>query len=203
MKTINKRVLVQGIVQGVGFRPTVYGYAHKHGLTGWILNSAHGVEIEVHGDPQRLEAFLQELREKPPLRAQIDAFEVSDVPAKHFESFEIIASQDNPKDFLPVSPDLNSCPDCLRELFDPTNRRFRYPFINCTNCGPRFSIVKGIPYDRPYTSMALFPMCAVCAEEYRDPADRRFQAQPIACPDCGPRACLHDGNQSGDCDDTS
>lgn len=195
MNKINKRVLVQGIVQGVGFRPTVYGYAHKHGLTGWILNSAHGVEIEVHGDPQRLEAFLQELREKPPLRAQIDAFEVSDVPAKHFESFEIIASQDNPNDFLPVSPDLNSCPDCLRDLFNPTDRRYRYPFINCTNCGPRFSIVKGIPYDRPNTSMSGFPLCSDCTREYHDPADRRFQAQPIACPVCGPHVWLQKNGQ--------
>ena len=130
MKAINKRVLVQGIVQGVGFRPTVYGYAHKHGLTGWILNSAHGVEIEVHGKPQNLQAFLQDLREKPPQMAQIEVFLVSDSPTKHFESFEIIASQDNPNDFLPVSPDLNVCPDCLRDLFNPTDRRYRYPFIN-------------------------------------------------------------------------
>jgi len=190
MNAINKRVLVQGIVQGVGFRPTVYGYAQKHRLTGWILNSAHGVEIEVHGEPQDLQAFLQELREKPPLMAQIDTFKVSDVPTKQFESFEIIASQDNPADFLPVSPDLDVCPDCLRELFDPSNRRYRYPFINCTNCGPRFSIVKSIPYDRPNTSMSGFPLCPDCAREYHDPADRRFHAQPIACPVCGPKVWL-------------
>ncbi len=195
MKAINKRVLVQGIVQGVGFRPTVYGYAQKHGLTGWILNSAHGVEIEVHGDPQRLDAFLQELREKPPLMAQIDAFEVSDVPAKQYKSFQIIASQDNPADFLPISPDLDVCPECLRDLFDPANRRYHYPFINCTNCGPRFSIVKTIPYDRPNTSMSGFPLCPDCAKEYHDPSDRRFHAQPIACPVCGPQVWLQKNGQ--------
>ena len=190
MSAINKRVLVQGIVQGVGFRPTVYGYAQKHGLTGWILNSAHGVEIEVHGDSESLDAFLQELRENPPQMAQIDLFTVSDAPTRVFERFEIIASQDNPADFLPVSPDLNVCPDCLKELFDPANRRYRYPFINCTNCGPRFSIVKSIPYDRPNTSMSAFPLCPDCDREYHDPADRRFHAQPIACPVCGPHVWL-------------
>ena len=195
MNKINKRVLVQGIVQGVGFRPTVYGYAHKHGLTGWILNSSQGVEIEVHGKPQNLQAFLQDLREKPPQMAQIEVFLVSDSPTKHFESFEIIASQDNPNDFLPVSPDLNVCPDCLRDLFNPTDRRYRYPFINCTNCGPRFSIVKGIPYDRPNTSMSGFPLCSDCTREYHDPADRRFQAQPIACPVCGPHVWLQKNGQ--------
>jgi len=190
MSAINKRVLVQGIVQGVGFRPTVYGYAQKHGVTGWILNSAHGVEIEIHGEPHKLEAFLQELRKNPPVLAKIDAFEVSEAPTRFFSSFEIIASQDNPADFLPVSPDLNVCPDCLRELSDPGDRRYRYPFVNCTNCGPRFSIVKSIPYDRPNTSMSGFPLCPDCEREYKDSSDRRFHAQPIACPVCGPQVCL-------------
>jgi len=190
MNAINKRVLIQGIVQGVGFRPTVYGYAHKHGLTGWILNSAHGVEIEVHGQPNSLDAFLQELQEKPPQMAQIDAFEVSDAPTQSFEMFKIIPSRDNSSDFLPVSPDLDVCPDCLRELFDPADRRYRYPFINCTNCGPRFSIVKTIPYDRPNTSMSDFQLCQDCAAEYHDPSNRRFHAQPIACPTCGPHVWL-------------
>lgn len=190
MDAINKRVLIQGIVQGVGFRPTVYGYAQKHGLTGWILNSAHGVEIEVHGDPAKVDAFLQELRENPPQMAQIDSFEVTDASTQAFETLEIIPSRDDPSDFLPVSPDLNVCPDCLRELFDPTDRRYRYPFINCTNCGPRFSIVKGIPYDRPNTSMSGFPLCPDCDREYHDPSNRRFHAQPIACPVCGPQVWL-------------
>ena len=190
MNAINKRVLVQGIVQGVGFRPTVYGYAQKLGLTGWILNSAHGVEIEVHGELAQVDAFLHELRTKPPKMAQIDTFSVSDVATKPYGSFQIVPSQDNPADFLPVSPDLDVCPDCLRELFDPANRRHRYPFINCTNCGPRFSIVKSIPYDRPNTSMSAFPLCPDCAKEYHDPADRRFHAQPIACPVCGPQVWL-------------
>lgn len=190
MDAINKRVLIQGIVQGIGFRPTVYGYAHKHGLTGWILNSSHGVEIEVHGQPHNLDAFLQELQEKPPQMAQIDAFEVSDAPTQIFESFDIIPSLDDPSDFLPVSPDLDVCPDCLRELFNPPDRRYRYPFINCTNCGPRFSIVKTIPYDRPNTSMSDFPLCPDCATEYQEPSNRRFHAQPIACPACGPHVWL-------------
>jgi len=190
MDAINKRVLIQGIVQGVGFRPTVYGYAQKHGLTGWILNSAHGVEIEVHGDSAKVDAFLQELRENPPQMAQIDSFEVTDASTHAFETLEIMPSRDDPSDFLPVSPDLNVCPDCLRELFNPTDRRYRYPFINCTNCGPRFSIVKGIPYDRPNTSMAGFPLCPDCDREYHDPSNRRFHAQPIACPVCGPQVWL-------------
>lgn len=190
MNAINKRVLIRGIVQGVGFRPTVHGYAQKHDVTGWILNSAHGVEIEVHGETQRVEAFLQDLHDNPPRMAHIDDFQVSDAPIKAFESFAIIDSQDDPADFLPVSPDLDVCPDCLKELFDRSDRRFRYPFINCTNCGPRFSIVKSIPYDRPNTSMAGFLLCPDCAKEYHDPADRRFHAQPIACPVCGPHVWL-------------
>ena len=193
MNAINKRVLIQGIVQGVGFRPTAYGYAKKYGLTGWILNSAHGVEIEVHGEPQKLDGFLRELRENPPRMAQIDTFQVTNAPTQAFSSFEIIESRDDPSEFLPVSPDLNICPDCQRELFDPTDHRYLYPFINCTNCGPRFSIVSGIPYDRPNTSMSAFPLCPDCANEYHDPSNRRFHAQPVACPVCGPHIWLQVG----------
>jgi hydrogenase maturation protein HypF len=195
MNAINKRVLIQGIVQGVGFRPTVFGYAQKYGVTGWILNSAHGVEIEVHGEPERLEAFLRELRQNPPRMAQIDTFQVTDAPTQSYNIFEILESRDDPADFLPVSPDLNICPDCLREMFDPADRRYRYPFINCTNCGPRFSIVKAIPYDRPNTSMADFALCPDCEREYHDPTDRRFHAQPVACPVCGPHIWLQVGNE--------
>jgi hydrogenase maturation protein HypF len=196
MNAINKRVLIRGVVQGVGFRPTVYGYAHKHSLTGWILNSAHGVEIEVHGEPRQLEAFLHDLRDNPPRMAEIDAFEVLEAPTKHYDRFLITPSQDNPADFLPVSPDLNVCPDCLRELFDPADRRYRYPFINCTNCGPRFSIVKSIPYDRPNTSMSGFSLCPDCASEYHNAVDRRFHAQPIACPVCGPYVWLQTSDKT-------
>jgi hydrogenase maturation protein HypF len=196
MTKINKKLLINGIVQGVGFRPTVYNYAQKYGLKGWVLNASHGVEIELHGAPEQIEAFIRELRSNPPRMARIDTFEQSDLPFKPFQSFTIVESVDDPADFLPVSPDLNVCPDCLKELFTPTDRRFRYPFINCTNCGPRFSIVRGIPYDRPNTSMAGFPLCPDCEKEYHDPADRRFHAQPVACPVCGPRIWLQIGNES-------
>lgn len=196
MTKINKKLLINGIVQGVGFRPTVYNYAQIYGLKGWVLNASHGVEIELHGEPEQIEAFIRELRSNPPRMARIDTFEQSDLPFKPFQSFTIVESVDDPADFLPVSPDLNVCPDCLKELFTPTDRRFRYPFINCTNCGPRFSIVRAIPYDRPNTSMAGFPLCRDCEKEYHDPADRRFHAQPVACPVCGPRIWLQIGNES-------
>ena len=190
MTAINKRLLIRGIVQGVGFRPTVYSYAQKHGLKGWVLNNAHGVEIEMHGEDKSIEAFIKELQDKPPSMAQIDNFEVFDLPFHQFEDFTIIDSQDDSTEFLPVSPDLKLCSDCQRELFDPADRRFRYPFINCTNCGPRFSIVRKIPYDRPNTSMANFQLCPACETEYHNPTDRRFHAQPVACSDCGPQIWL-------------
>ena len=195
MSKINKRVLVEGIVQGVGFRPTVYSYAQRHALTGWVLNSAHGVEIELHGEPDAVDTFICDLQEKPPHMAQIHSFQVTDAPTHPFETFEIIESFDDPADFMPVSPDLNVCPDCLGELFEPSDRRYRYPFINCTNCGPRFSIVKRIPYDRPNTSMAEFPLCPDCFGEYHNPSDRRFHAQPVACPVCGPHIWLQVGDK--------
>lgn len=196
MAKINQKLLINGIVQGVGFRPTVYSYAHKHGLTGWVLNTSHGVEIELHGEPEEIRAFVEELNNHPPKPARIDSFEQFAVPVKAFEAFTIIDSLDNPDEFLPVSPDLFVCPDCLKELFEPGDRRYRYPFINCTNCGPRFSIVRSIPYDRPNTSMAGFPLCPDCNREYHDPGDRRFHAQPIACPVCGPHVWLQADNQT-------
>ncbi|GAA5342922.1 MAG: carbamoyltransferase HypF [Anaerolineaceae bacterium] len=174
-------------MQGVGFRPTVYLLAQKHALTGWVLNSAHGVEIEISGSPAACAAFVQDLQRNPPPLAHIDSFEVQPADSQTYPAFEIRESQDEPNDFLPVSPDLAICPDCRRELFDPADRRYRYPFINCTNCGPRFTIVKSIPYDRPNTSMAGFGLCTDCAAEYSDPVNRRFHAQPVACPVCGPQ----------------
>jgi hydrogenase maturation protein HypF len=182
-------------VQGVGFRPTVYLLAQKHTLTGWVLNSAHGVEIEISGSPTACAAFVQDLQHNPPPLAHIDSFEVQPAEPKSYPAFEIRESQDKPNDFLPVSPDLAICPDCRRELFDPADRRYRYPFINCTNCGPRFTIVKSIPYDRPNTSMAGFALCPDCAAEYHDPANRRFHAQPIACPVCGPQIWFEAGGR--------
>ncbi|KUK70333.1 MAG: Hydrogenase maturation protein HypF [Anaerolineae bacterium 49_20] len=174
-------------MQGVGFRPTLYLLAQKHALTGWVLNSAHGVEIEISGSPAACAAFVNDLQHSPPPLAHIDSFDVQPAEARVYSAFEIRESQDKPDDFLPVSPDLAICPDCQRELFDPADRRYRYPFINCTNCGPRFTIVKSIPYDRPNTSMAGFALCPDCAAEYLDPTNRRFHAQPIACPVCGPQ----------------
>jgi len=182
-------------VQGVGFRPTVYLLAQKHALTGWVLNSAHGVEIEISGSPAACTAFVQELQHNPPPLAHIDSFEVQPAEPKSYSTFEIRESQDEPNDFLPVSPDLAICPDCRRELFDPADRRYRYPFINCTNCGPRFTIVKSIPYDRPNTSMAGFALCPDCAAEYHDSANRRFHAQPVACPVCGPQIWFEAGGK--------
>ena len=187
MSIVNKRLKITGIVQGVGFRPTVFNLAQRYFLTGWVLNNAQGVEIELHGEEETVQAFIHDLRQNPPPLAVIDSFTVEDVPCQVHTGFQIRHSQDDPSDFLPVSPDLAICPDCRRELFDPSDRRYRYPFINCTNCGPRFSIVTGIPYDRPNTSMAGFALCPDCAQEYQDPANRRFHAQPIACPVCGPR----------------
>ena len=195
MSVTNKRLHITGIVQGVGFRPTVYNLAQKYNLTGWVLNNAHGVEIELHGSEANTQAFIEDLRHNPPPLALMDSFAVEDAPDQDFEVFQIRHSVDDPSDFLPVSPDLNICPDCRRELFDPSDRRYRYPFINCTNCGPRFSIVTGIPYDRPNTSMAGFTLCPDCAAEYHDPTNRRFHAQPIACPVCGPQIWYEEGKQ--------
>jgi hydrogenase maturation protein HypF len=195
MPVINKRLHITGIVQGVGFRPTVFNLAQRYSLKGWVLNNAHGVEIELRGSGQNVQAFIQDLRQTPPPLSVIDSFTVEDAPDQAFTEFQIRHSVDDPSDFLPVSPDLNICPDCRRELFDSSDRRYRYPFINCTNCGPRFSIVTGIPYDRPNTSMAGFSLCPDCAEEYRDPANRRFHAQPIACPVCGPQIWYEESGQ--------
>lgn len=189
-------IQIRGIVQGVGFRPTVYRLAIKHGITGWVLNAADGVQIEVHGSSQQLDAFIQDLRANPPNLSTIDTFIVTNQPNHPFEKFVILESKDRATEFLPVSPDLAICPDCKRELFDPTNRRFRYPFINCTNCGPRFTIVRAIPYDRPNTSMSDFDLCPDCGKEYQDPLDRRFHAQPIACEVCGPKIWLQVDGQT-------
>ncbi len=187
MDNHNYHLHITGIVQGVGFRPTVYLLAQKHKLFGSVLNSSNGVEINIHGTEADCQAFIAELRRTPPALAKIDSFDVKPAALQVFTEFQIIESHDDPGGFLPVSPDLAICADCRRELLDPSNRRFRYPFINCTNCGPRFSIVKTIPYDRPNTTMADFKLCPQCAAEYTDPTDRRFHAQPIACAVCGPQ----------------
>jgi len=183
-------VHITGIVQGVGFRPFVYGLAERFGLKGWVRNTSAGVDIEVDGTQSVLESFLAALKSELPPLARIDTFTVSFGIAAGFTSFEIIHSEAVEGAFQPISPDVCICPDCLRELFDPADRRYRYPFINCTNCGPRFTIITDIPYDRPNTTMAPFTMCPDCAAEYQNPLDRRFHAQPVACPVCGPHVWL-------------
>ncbi|HNT54414.1 MAG TPA: carbamoyltransferase HypF [Anaerolineaceae bacterium] len=192
---VGLRIYVGGIVQGVGFRPFVYSLAGRYNLTGWVRNTSRGVEIEINGPPESVQKFADTLRTAPPPLARIDRFETEPSPPNGAVDFLILASQPHPGDFLPVSPDMTICPDCQRELFDPTDRRYRYPFINCTNCGPRFTIVQDIPYDRPQTTMAGFPLCPDCAAQYHDPSDRRFHAQPIACPRCGPAVWLEMGGQ--------
>ncbi len=184
------RIHVSGIVQGVGFRPFVFNLARRLALSGWVRNTSAGVDIEIDGTPETLRAFIQAVRDEAPPLSRIDDLEVSFQPARDFISFEIRDSERTPEAFQPISPDVAVCADCLRELNDPDDRRFHYPFINCTNCGPRFTIIQDIPYDRPFTTMAGFHMCPDCAREYADPTDRRFHAQPIACPVCGPRIWL-------------
>jgi hydrogenase maturation protein HypF len=184
------RIHVTGIVQGVGFRPFIFNLARRLGVTGWVRNTSAGVDIELDGSPGSLRAFAQSVRDEAPPLSRIDALEISFQAANGFVGFEILDSESQPEAFQPISPDVAVCDDCLREMNDPQDRRFRYPFINCTNCGPRFTIIKDIPYDRPSTTMAGFPMCPDCAREYADASDRRFHAQPVACPVCGPQVWL-------------
>jgi hydrogenase maturation protein HypF len=186
-----QRIRVRGIVQGVGFRPTVYRLATERGLAGWVLNDAEGVLLEVEGPSARIAEFLERLARDPPPLAAITAVETEDVPPQGETGFQIRPSAGGEREAL-VSPDVAVCPDCLRELLDPADRRFRYPFINCTHCGPRYSIILDVPYDRTRTTMRTFTMCRACRAEYEDPADRRFHAQPNACPACGPQLALRD-----------
>lgn len=187
--TVNSgfRIHVTGIVQGVGFRPFVYNLATSLELRGWVVNSSSGVDIELSGSPDCIHQFIDTLKSTPPPLARIDDISVLEISPSDFQDFSIQESHPQPGDYIPISPDVSFCPDCRKELFDPQDRRYRYPFINCTNCGPRFTIIKDIPYDRPYTTMSGFNMCPDCLTEYQNPSDRRFHAQPIACPTCGPR----------------
>jgi hydrogenase maturation protein HypF len=177
---------VRGIVQGVGFRPRVYSLATELGLTGFVLNDSEGVSIEVEGPVESVQEFGRRLRADPPTLAVIETVDEQAMPAAGAPSFEIRISDGAGESRAPVSPDVATCDECLQEIETPGARRFRYPFTNCTNCGPRFTITTGIPYDRRNTTMKAFEMCPACAAEYEDPSDRRFHAQPIACPDCGP-----------------
>jgi hydrogenase maturation protein HypF len=184
------RARVDGTVQGVGYRPFVYRLAGELGIAGWVLNDERGVLVEAEGPPDAVEAFVARLSSDAPPLAEVLGVEAATVPVVGASGFEIVPSVHGGAATAPVTADSATCADCLAELADPADRRHRYPFLNCTNCGPRFTIVKGIPYDRPQTTMAGFAMCDACRAEYEDPLDRRFHAQPNACPVCGPRARL-------------
>ena len=190
MQTMERRrVRVIGVVQGVGFRPFVYGLAVRLGLAGFVLNDGEGVVIEAEGEPAALDALETGLREEAPPLARVASVRVERVAPVGETTFRIETSAPSGRSAL-IPADVATCGDCLRELFDPGDRRYRYPFVNCTQCGPRFTIVTAVPYDRPNTTMAEFPMCVDCRREYEDPLDRRFHAEPIACPVCGPRLSM-------------
>ena len=196
------RIKVNGVVQGVGFRPFVYRIAHEHGVTGWVRNTSGNVEIEVEGKKRAVDSFVAALRSEAPPLARIDHIDVASCPPQGYTGFEIRESLSAAGEYQLVSPDIATCSDCRREIFEAKDRRYRYPFTNCTNCGPRFTIIDDIPYDRANTTMRKFRMCKLCQREYDDPLNRRFHAQPNACPKCGPRLSLVDtgGNQVA-CDD--
>ncbi len=189
-----KLIRVEGIVQGVGFRPFVYRLATERQLVGLVFNDSHGVQIELEGSTDTLDDFIVAFHDELPPLASVSRLDVSEMPVVGEGDFRIIESQAEQGRTAQISPDCHVCEDCLAELFDLQDRRYRYPFINCTNCGPRFSIVTDIPYDRPSTTMVDFPMCPACQTEYDDPISRRFHAQPNACPDCGPQLSLLDGD---------
>jgi len=190
MSVVERRSFrVRGIVQGVGFRPFVFGLAQAHALGGFVQNDGDGVVIEAEGEARALDDFALQLRREAPVLAEIQSIDVREVPPVGELTFAIAASADRGGAAL-IPSDIATCDDCLRELLDPSDRRYRYPFVNCTQCGPRFTIVERVPYDRPNTTMAGFPLCEACRREYEDPADRRFHAEPIACPLCGPRLSL-------------
>src|SRR5437868_9690153 len=185
-----RRIVIQGIVQGVGFRPFVYGLALRRELVGFVLNDSSGVTIEVEGTAGALDDFERALREEVPPLARIDSVASEVLAPLHESAFIIAHSQAGTERQALISPDTATCNDCLHELFDPLDRRYGYPFINCTNCGPRFTIIQDVPYDRNKTTMRVFPMCPACQAEYDDPLNRRFHAQPNACPVCGPHVRL-------------
>ena len=188
------RVCVRGVVQGVGFRPFVYTTAAALGLSGSVRNDSSGAIIEVEGDAADIDDFLTRLRDRPPPLAVIESVETQDVPVVGGTGFTIADTSRSDGGRTLASPDVAMCTECAAEQRDPANRRYRHAFVNCTNCGPRFTIIASLPYDRAATTMADFAMCAECAREYTDPADRRFHAQPVCCPNCGPTLRYRDGN---------
>jgi len=191
---VGTHIHITGIVQGVGFRPFIYKIATQTGLYGWVRNTSSGVDIQIDSTEDDLSIFLDRLENELPPLARIDSVQVQSVDANGFSTFEIKHSKPIPGAFIPISPDVSICDDCLRELFDPKDPRYRYPFINCTNCGPRFTIIEDIPYDRPNTTMAPFELCDYCKSQYENPLDRRFHAQPVACNKCGPHVWFEHAN---------
>ena len=187
-------IRVRGVVQGVGFRPFVYRLAHDNTLAGWVLNGEQGVEIFLEGPEQSLQAFVRDLKLKPPPAASIAEIEIAPAQPQGLDSFSIRESQRLGRPTVRVSPDLPVCDDCLRELLDPADRRFSYPYINCTNCGPRYTVIEKLPYDRPHTTMKTWPLDEYCSGEYHDPVNRRFHAQPNACAACGPHVEIWNGS---------
>jgi hydrogenase maturation protein HypF len=185
MKTA-RRIRVHGVVQGIGFRPFIFRLAKRWNLNGWVLNGESGVEIHVEGDEDAIQAFLQEMTTRPPALAQLTDVKTEDTAVKGFQDFQIRQSTRNDRPTVHIPADLAVCSACLSELFDSANHRYLYPYINCTDCGPRYTVIECLPYDRPYTTMRAWPMCPACSAEYHEPMDRRFHAQPIACPECGP-----------------
>ncbi len=190
MNRSRRKLSLTGTVQGVGFRPFVFRLAQELGLAGVVRNTAGGVIIEVEGEQAKIEEFARRVRAEAPPLARIEAFEIEELEPLGDSGFRILASEGAPQPTALIPPDVALCEDCAREIEDAADRRFAYPFTNCTNCGPRFTLVTGLPYDRPQTTMAAFAMCEECAREYRDPKDRRFHAEPIACPKCGPQVKL-------------
>jgi hydrogenase maturation protein HypF len=184
-------ITIRGVVQGVGFRPFVYRLARRHSVAGFVCNTGNGVLVEAEGNRGVLVAFLRDVERQAPPLAGIAELDVRSIPilAERFFYIKSSIAGNVRSPFIP--PDIATCSDCLDEFFDPADRRYLYPFINCTNCGPRFTIISGTPYDRPLTSMSSFAMCPACRREYENPEDRRFHAQPNACPACGPHVFLH------------
>src|SRR5579863_1481298 len=197
-----RAITVRGIVQGVGFRPFVYALASRLHLSGFVKNQTGRVEIEVEGDSASLDRFLAELETSPPRLSRIDGISWQNRPLEGDRQFCIRESDSDLESSVFISPDVATCDACLAEMFDPVNRRFGYPFLNCTECGPRLTIIRGAPYDRARTTMSTFAMCPACRAEYENPGDRRFHAQPTACAKCGPRLILSDShgepNEIGD-----
>ena len=189
------RVEIKGIVQGVGFRPFVYQIARRYGLTGWVANTASGVDIHLEGSPLEISEFLTSLEAHAPPLAKITGISKNPAQPQGFTDFTIAPSEKSDSRATLIAPDIAVCPECLAEMLEPQDRRYRYPFINCTNCGPRYTIIDDIPYDRPNTSMKHFAMCPVCRSEYDNPGNRRFHAQPNACPVCGPSLQLLNSHQ--------